>query len=244
MKKVIIYGAGGTGIRIERQIRNQYDIVAFIDSDIDKQGTTIDDISCIDISQINDFEFDEIIIGAATGYSEMIQNLSEMGVRADRISTEYIGSRVHARETFLRNYAEICTWKNDKSVCVGEAGVFRGEYARIINDVFHDNNCYLYDTYEGFSEKDITEDELKSDVFKTKNYMNGHFADTSIQLVLSRMPYPDKCIPKKGYFPDTFEEKDKRFGFVSLDMDLYRPMKAGLECFYPILIIGGGDTLR
>ena len=50
----------------------------------------------------------------------------------------------------------------------------------------------------------------------------------------------DKCHIRKGYFPDSAnEEKEKRWIFVSLDMDLYQPMKAGLFYFWPKMVEGG-----
>lgn len=43
-----------------------------------------------------------------------------------------------------------------------------------------------------------------------------------------------------GYFPDTAVGlDDEKFCFVSLDADLYEPIKAGLEFFYPKMISGG-----
>lgn len=65
------------------------------------------------------------------------------------------------------------------------------------------------------------------------------FKDTSIQLVLSKMINPDNCIVRKGYFTDTAYDIDGSFSLVSLDCDLYNPILAGLEFFYPRLVKGG-----
>jgi O-methyltransferase len=44
----------------------------------------------------------------------------------------------------------------------------------------------------------------------------------------------------KGLFPHTAEAvKDKVFGFVHLDVDLYESTLAGLKFFYPHLFPGG-----
>jgi len=242
-EKVIIYGAGGTGIKIKRKVQGQYDVLAFIDSDVTKQGTIIDGVKCISLDQIGEYAFDKIIIGATSGHSEMIENLKNIGISSDKIIENYTIDKVHARETFLRDYAGMCRWQYDADVCAAEAGVFRGEYARVINECFPNHKLHLYDTFEGFDDKDITEQELSSDLYKDKDDMKGHFAGTSVELVLSRMSHPNSCVIHKGYFPDTFAENDTTFGFASLDMDLYKPMKSGIETFYPRLI-GGYHAAR
>ena len=235
-EKVIIYGAGGTGIKIKRKIQNDYDVIAFIDSDTNKQGTIIDGIRCISLNDVNGYSYDKIIIGATSGHSEMIQNLKDIGIPSSQIITDYTEDKVRAREAFIRDYAQMCNWQNDSSVYVAEAGVFRGEFAKVINQVFPMHELHLYDTFEGFADNDIINDELASDLYKDKSEMKDHFAGTSVELVLSRMTTPDRCVVHKGYFPDTFHEDSDQFGFVSLDMDLYKPMKSGLEMFYPRVI--------
>ena len=49
------------------------------------------------------------------------------------------------------------------------------------------------------------------------------------------------CEFVKGYFPDSISEnhKTKSYAVVSLDCDLYEPMKAGLNFFYPLMPHGG-----
>jgi hypothetical protein len=44
---------------------------------------------------------------------------------------------------------------------------------------------------------------------------------------------------KQGNFPATFDIGKERFGFVSLDVDLYAPTKSGLEIFFPLMIDRG-----
>lgn len=53
------------------------------------------------------------------------------------------------------------------------------------------------------------------------------------------MVNPERCIIKKGFFPETAEGIDETFIFVSLDMDLYQPMLEGLRYFYPRMEKGG-----
>ena len=65
------------------------------------------------------------------------------------------------------------------------------------------------------------------------------FSDTSVDAVLKKMPYPEQCIVKKGFFPKTAEGVEDSFCFVSIDADLYDPILKGLEFFYPRLEKGG-----
>jgi hypothetical protein len=49
------------------------------------------------------------------------------------------------------------------------------------------------------------------------------------------------CDFVKGYFPESIAEahRKKQYAVVSLDCDLYEPMKAGLDFFYPLMPKGG-----
>lgn len=47
------------------------------------------------------------------------------------------------------------------------------------------------------------------------------------------MNYPENVVIKQGYFPESTQGiEDCKFCFVNLDMDLYKPMYAGLEFFF------------
>jgi hypothetical protein len=61
------------------------------------------------------------------------------------------------------------------------------------------------------------------------------FEDTSLELTASVVGERAGVQLVKGYFPDTVTDEFRgwRFAVVSLDCDLYTPMKNGLEFFYP-----------
>lgn len=67
----------------------------------------------------------------------------------------------------------------------------------------------------------------------------GDFVDTSVDLVLGKLPHPDQAKIFPGFFPETAEGIEERFAFVSLDVDLYDPTRAGLDWFYDRLNPGG-----
>lgn len=67
-----------------------------------------------------------------------------------------------------------------------------------------------------------------------------HLSKTSVELVLSKLPHPQKAIIKKGYFPETARGlEEERFIFVNLDFDLFHPILEGLRFFYPRMVCGG-----
>lgn len=117
---------------------------------------------------------------------------------------------------------------------VAELGVFRGDYSKKINEVFSDKKLYLFDTFNGFDDKDTV-------IEKSKGFSEGSqdFTNTSIQLVLNKMKFSDNCIVKKGYFPETAKGLEDIFCFVSIDADLYKPIFEGLNYFFPRLVKGG-----
>jgi len=113
---------------------------------------------------------------------------------------------------------------------IAELGVYKGEFAKRLNQLFPERKLYLFDTFEGFHHNDISTE-------KQSNFSSGEqdFSDTSVELVLSKMKYRENCIVKKGYFPESASGVEDRFCFVSLDTDLYEPILSGLQFFYPRL---------
>ncbi len=117
---------------------------------------------------------------------------------------------------------------------VAELGVYKGKFARYINQYFPERKLYLFDTFEGFDKRDIKrEQELQ--------LTSGEqiFSDTSLPKVLGQMKFPEKCIAVKGYFPESASAINDQFVFVSLDADLFQPIYSGLRFFYPLLVKGG-----
>ena len=121
---------------------------------------------------------------------------------------------------------------------IAELGVYRGEFARYLNSEFPDRTLNLFDTFEGFAESD-EQNDLKANLVSDRVIHDTKFIDTSIDLVMSKMKYPERVKIYQGYFPETIPSEEKRFALVSLDTDIYPPMLAGFEYFYPRLSEGG-----
>ena len=167
-------------------------------------------------------------------HREGVQQLvDELQIPTHKIDTSFVSARSNARHAFLREFAQIAL-ECDLAGDVAECGIYRGEFARLINLHFPTKKLYLFDTFEGFAQQDLERES--PDVQKCAQL----FANTSVPLVLSKMPNIQNCVVRKGWFPDTARGlESERFCFVSLDTDLYDPIFAGLEFFYPRLVRGG-----
>ncbi len=155
--------------------------------------------------------------------------------------------------TFVLNIKQVLS-ENVKGD-FAELGVFQGHSAAVMAELTRQTGrqLYLFDTFMGFDARDIVGDDAKFQV--------GGFGDKSITEEAFLNAVKDQvgrehthCHYVKGYFPESVEavHKKSRFAAVSLDCDLYKPMKAGLEFFYPRLSKGGifiihdynSDTLK
>jgi len=128
----------------------------------------------------------------------------------------------------------------NSNYCIAEVGVFRGDFAARIQNEFLDKPFYLFDTFEGFPADDKALD-LQEGFSSKETHDKIQFESTSVDLVLSKMPRPEACRICKGYFPATVvaEYQKLSWGFVSLDVDLYKPTLEALRFFYPRLLPGG-----
>lgn len=117
---------------------------------------------------------------------------------------------------------------------IAEVGVYKGNFAKRLNVLFPEKTLYLFDTFQGFHERDIQTE-------KVRGFSRGNqdFSDTDEHSVLALMQYPEKCSIKKGYFPATAEGLDEKFCFVSVDADLYEPIYQSLVYFIPRMSKGG-----
>lgn len=232
---VIIFGAAANGSRIGFKLFNEgHNILFAIDNNIKLIGKKLnirDDYS-IDIKKpidVLDYDFDEIIIASQSAI-DMKEQLLILGVPSYKINTNFMLLQVEARIQAMKNFSIVANELGLEGECA-EVGVFRGDFAKEINICFPNKKLYLFDTFEGFDDKDKTSFEE----------LNTDYSYTSESFVLSRMKYPENCFISKGYFPDSINGLEDKFCFVSLDPDLYKPILSGLEYFYPRLVEGGGS---
>lgn len=163
---------------------------------------------------------------------DVVLDYYAIGIKRERIFsipkfTNYI--RIHNLELVAQEIKE----KGLKGA-IAEVGVYKGEFAKYLNIAFPEKKLYLFDTFEGFDSNDVS-------IENEKSFSAGDqdFSNTSINEVLSKMKFKNNCIIKQGYFPESLDGIEETFSFVSLDADLYKPIKDGLIYFYPRLEKGG-----
>lgn len=148
-------------------------------------------------------------------------------------STQYTGVDF-VRNTTFRLMAEQINSRNIPG-SIAELGVYQGDQAAQLNRLFPDRKLHLFDTFEGFSSKDLSTETVSG----FSGAKVGDFKNTSVELVMSKMLKPEHVVLHQGYFPETAVGVEDKFSFVSLDVDLYEPTVAGLNWFYPRLSKGG-----
>jgi O-methyltransferase len=111
---------------------------------------------------------------------------------------------------------------------IAELGVYKGNMAVFISAVSPSRTLHLFDTFEGFSERDSVEFARSKE-----------FKDVTLDRVKRMFPPGVRFYP--GYFPDTAAqiEPGTRFALLHVDMDLEAPIGAALEYFYPLMAPGG-----
>lgn len=232
--KVLIWGAGDGGLRTLTMLQPQIKVIAFIDMNKNKVGSTLEGIPIIPKEEIVNYVYDYIIIGNLykTEITEFLtmENL----VPNSKIIDVFHEGLIDVR---LGTLAAISQEIKDKGILgsVAELGVFKGDFAKHINYFFDDRDFYLFDSFSGFDKRDVFVEEEK----QFSNAHEGEYYNDDIQLVLDKMVNKQNCIVKKGFFPESAVGVEDEFCFVSLDVDLYTPIYEGLSYFYDRLVKGG-----
>lgn len=112
---------------------------------------------------------------------------------------------------------------------IAELGVWRGNSAALLARVAeqHGRKLFLFDTFEGFDARDLKGVDSSG--------RKGEFKDTSIDYVKETVACHASVRYITGFFPESIPEDllSSKYSVVHLDCDLYEPMKAALEFFYP-----------
>lgn len=241
--KVAVFGAGWYGRRFQEHYGNRFDIVCFFDNNSDLWGTRIGGVEVLPPADIQATDFQVVLVEVWNKFQEIAEQLHSLGVERSKISTSYAlipRAWEHcdmAREIWVNHFARHI---HDHAVpgSVAEAGVNDGNFSRVINAAFPDRKLYLFDTFSGFDERDLVCEEETVGHIRSSDLsreFNRVFARRQIPEILADFPNPGNCIVREGYFPDTARGIDERFCFVSLDMDLYKPILEGLRFFFPLI---------
>ena len=260
--KIFVFGAGANGKACRAYIeRHKIDEFAgFLDNDVNKCAIKDAEGKASPVYRpegLTALQYDQIWI-SNTRRSQVLEiegQLRKLCVPKDKVfvllddqemmtnvlsTYNQYDELTDSRVAWLRNFAGYAK-AGKLEGNVAECGVCMGEFSYFINKYFPDKTLYLFDSFEGFSEQDLQVERSQNNEAFLKGMFNdqGLFAGANDQVVLGRMPYPEKCVLKKGYFPETAVDMNDQFCFVNLDMDLYQPMLAGLQFFYGKMCAGG-----
>jgi len=269
MYKIVLFGTGCKCLDFRKIIdHDNVEIVAYIDNEASLHGQLFYDRKIIAPSEICQYDYDYVVV-VNRFFAEVAAQLESLGVARDKVVGPYIDSSElldkhiaivdklvrekfappigkapnliarHAGGDYVRQASlELVAKEIYESGVLGsvaELGVYRGDFAKLINQQFPDRKLYLFDTFDGFNNDDVAIEQQK----KFSDSEVSHFANTSAEVVLSKMPYPEQCLVRQGYFPATTAGLEDQFAFVSIDADLYQPIYAGLQFFYPRMAKGG-----
>lgn len=229
--KALIYGAGQTGEQVYHNIKNEYEVIGFLDGNVEKKGTLVANSVKVlgGVEEIEKLEYDKIFIGSIF-YKEIKRTLLESGVQEENIIVDIPNDVTSpVRNTWLECWAGL---HKDWKYAVAEGGVYRGEFSAVINRCFPNSKLYLFDTFEGFDSRDLEIDKKEG----FSELEQQQFSNTSEELVLSKLKYKENVEIHKGFFPETAQGVSDTFCFVNLDFDLYQPILEGLRFFYPKML--------
>ena len=243
MERIVILGAGQFGLAALSLLNMEnLEVCAFGDNSPRLWGQNIRSIPVLSVEEAIGFCPNLVLISVAD------ENRSQ-SLAAQARSLGFAGRLLFMHE--LRQYFDVRSAvllrlgeslkKRGIPGSLAELGVYKGDTARTINALFPDRPLYLFDTFEGFDARDVEKEKAQGFSQAEK----GEFSDTSPEAVLSRLPFPERAIVRQGYFPETAAGLEaERFALVSLDADLFAPILAGLEFFYPRLNPGGAILLH
>lgn len=239
MKKYVIFGAGNLGSVLAAELSYSGKVIGFLDNNPDKWGTDIANIRVLGNAEaLKNIDYDEIVIASTMHFDAIKKSIIECGVPEEKFNKDIIDrltTEIRARVNFLRDYAKIHSDEAEE-VCVAEGGVYQGMFSKEINRYFYNHKLYLFDTFEGFDDRDVQVELQKG----LSNVKKGYYGETSVELVRNNLPYKEQAVICKGYFPETTKDiPDEKYIFVSLDFDLYEPILAGLQYFWPRMLGGG-----
>lgn len=233
--EIIMFGAGASAHVLYDEVSQRGNVAAFADNDAKKWGQSLFGVPiCRPEECLAGMEYDQVVVSAFCGLEEIRQQCLALGVPPEKIVTSYFESSKESRKVFLKNLSSLLN-EYEQEADVAEAGVYRGEFAKWINFYFPNRVLHLFDTFEGFDDRDLAVERERG--FSEEEA--GHFCETSVDVVMEQMPYPEQCRIHKGYFPDTAAGLERRFCFVNLDMDLYLPIYRGLQFFQDRMTANG-----
>lgn len=145
--------------------------------------------------------------------------LAQSALPERELSNDYV--RLATLELLCRRLEEV-------PGAAAELGVYKGFFARCINQLLPERPLYLFDSFEGFA----------PEACAAESFQAAH-ANTAADRVLAILPHPEKVVVRPGFFPASLQGLEERFCLVSLDVDFAQTTLDGLRYFWPRLSGGG-----
>ncbi len=236
MKTIVLFGAGQVGAMVSRLMGGEYRVLAFADNAERKWGSALAGVPILSPAEALALGPDCVCLCVldAERVGQMETQLRALGYAGELLRPDAL--RIFdARAAVMRLLAEQIREEGIPGDAA-ELGVFRGEFAALINASLPDRTLHLFDTFEGFAARDVAVEQAEG----LSRAREGDFADTARAVVEARLPHPELARFHVGWFPETFASCEGcRFCFVSIDADLYAPTAAALPLFWERLSPGG-----
>ena len=243
MKKIVIAGAGQFGRSAAGLLNTgSCSLIAFGDNNPAVQGTWYlhplgREIPVLSMEEALAMKPDAVLTGIIDEErtTQLTSQIRKLGFEGEILPLRTAYELFDVRSAVLLRLASRIR-EAGISGSIAELGVYKGDLAWKLNALFPDRPLYLFDTFEGFDERD-TSVEASLNVSRAAA---GDFGDTSVESVRNRLPHPEQAVFCPGFFPDSARElPEQTYAFVSMDVDLYAPTLAGLNYFLPRLSRGG-----
>jgi hypothetical protein len=152
-------------------------------------------------------------------YRAWISGMPQNGADVSRLYLLYLNARQILRESVSGDVVEL--------------GVYKGNSAKVLREIVDpERTLYLFDTFAGFDERDVTGIDARTN--------RSSFQDTSLEAVREFVG-TTRVVYVPGFFPESANTVTlpSRIALAHIDCDLYEPMKAALDLFYPRMAAGG-----
>lgn len=228
--KTVVYGAGQGGRMARRLLSAAYEVTAWCDGNAALWGAALEGLPVLSPDQLLRQPPDCVVLGMLNreAADSVGARLRAGGYEGELLAAAELRARFDLRLATVRLLAEALEQRRVAGD-IAELGVYRGDLARELNALFPLRTLHLFDTFTGFDARDTAD---------------ADFADTSPELVRSRLPHPERAVFHIGYFPESIPAGELHFALVSLDTDLEKPTAAGLRYFWPRLAPGGALLLH
>ena len=224
MKNVVILEADNLGLSVSDMLNpKELKLIGIGNSNPDswnvfqdiKTGELKDEIEGLPVMPIDlavSLEPELIIVAAAT--PEASNALKYMAIRAGHMGDMLFISDLYQQITIKGSALRRLTRRlTDLGIegNVAELGCYNGDISWQLNALMPDRKLYLFDTMEGFDDRDLAvELEQGFTTVKKNEYL---FAKEDY--LMARLPYPDNVVLKKGWFPETaFDIEDEKYALV------------------------------